>query len=239
MIKKILITVLFISCFVNCTTDDEQVVIDDTVTIVDDKLLIGHWSNATYDKDKITFNRVDNLDNEEYGVSFLNTNDFKMKTSGWCGTPPLSFYIVEGNYEQNDDIIEVRNVNDYNSNYNWKIISLTKDELVVTYVPTEQENDYNALMALYNEFESMANIACKDSSEWTYTAYGSKACGGPQGYIAYPTSINVTAFLAKVTLYTQLEDAYNIKWGIISTCDLPQEPKTVDCIDGLPILNYN
>ena len=48
----------------------------------------------------------------------------------------------------------------------------------------EQENQN--LIQLFSEIERLANSeSCTDSSEWTFTDYGSKACGGPVGFTAY------------------------------------------------------
>jgi len=105
---------------------------------------------------------------------------------------------------------------------------------------TEQEEDRQELLTLFDDiYELSTSVSCTDASDWTYTAYGSKACGGPQGYIAYSNEIDTEAFLQKITIYTDLEEAYNVKWGIGSTCDLPQQPTGVKCENGNPVLKYS
>ena len=47
-----------------------------------------------------------------------------------------------------------------------------------------QEEDLVLLQDLFAEFEAMAHQPCTDAELWEFVAYGSKACGGPQGYIA-------------------------------------------------------
>lgn len=79
---------------------------------------------------------------------------------------------------------------------------------------------------------------CTDQKEWTFTAIGSKPCGGANGYIAFSTKINKTEFLAKVKTYTEAEAAFNTKWNVISTCDIVSPPAGVECIDGKPKLFY-
>lgn len=104
---------------------------------------------------------------------------------------------------------------------------------------SNQETDQRVLTEMFEEISDIAmNVACDDASDWSFTPYGSKACGGPQGYVAYSNQIDVNAFLAKVAMYTEAEREYNIKWGIISTCDLPPQPVGVSCVNGEPVLNY-
>ena len=101
------------------------------------------------------------------------------------------------------------------------------------------QQDRAALLVLFDEIETISNsISCDDDSDWSFVAYGHKACGGPQGYIAYSNQIDVPEFLVLIENYTQAERNYNIKWGIISTCDLPAVPTGVRCENGDAVLNY-
>ncbi len=89
------------------------------------------------------------------------------------------------------------------------------------------------------EINKLANSKnCLDSTQWNFTAYGSKACGGPQGYIAFSVELDTVAFLQKVKEYTALEDEYNRKAGIVSTCELPAEPSGIRCENGKPVFLY-
>ena len=95
------------------------------------------------------------------------------------------------------------------------------------------------LQEMFAEIESLASSeVCEDASEWTFTAYGSKACGGPIGYIAYSTNIDTESFLNQVEEHRIAQDEFNEKWGIISDCSAPQEPEDVICEDGNPVLVY-
>lgn len=107
---------------------------------------------------------------------------------------------------------------------------------------SSKEAETQNLTKMYDEIisASMANSTpCTDPTEWSFTAIGSKACGGPTGYIAYSLKINVTEFLKKVENYTKAQDAYNKKWGIFSTCDMMLPPTKVDCMNGKPTLIYS
>lgn len=62
-----------------------------------------------------------------------------------------------------------------------------------------QGQDAERLNELFVEIETLASsVDCEDADNWTYTTYGSKACGGPVGYIAYSTDIDEEVFLAKI-----------------------------------------
>lgn len=103
----------------------------------------------------------------------------------------------------------------------------------------DQETERLTLLAMFEDIETMAtSVACEDASEWSFTAYGNQACGGPQGFIAYSNQINVTEFLTLVENYTNAERAYNIKWGIVSDCSLFAMPSGVSCENGNAVLNY-
>ncbi len=101
-----------------------------------------------------------------------------------------------------------------------------------------QAQDLQNLDQMLAEITSMAaSVTCDDSSKWLTTSYGSKACGGPVGYIAYSQDIDTTLFLEKVEEHRKAEDEFNRKWGIISDCALAAEPNEVLCEDGKPVFN--
>lgn len=212
---------------------------NNTVVPVDfNNLLIGNWQFENYEDEATTFVRTSNLPEENSGISFQENAVFIERTSGWCGTPPLSFYNVEGTWEETDNIVHV-SMNSYAGSFSWRIVSVTPEKLIVKRELTEQEIDHRALMELYNEISTIAySVSCTDANDWSFTSYGSKAFGGPQGYIAYSTQIDIDDFLEKVSIYTAKENEYNIKWGIVSTCDVSDEPTGVVCQNGYPMLQW-
>ncbi|CAM1341189.1 hypothetical protein [Tenacibaculum amylolyticum] len=231
-IKIVLVTFLFI-VLNSCTKEnDERIAIDSS------NLLLGNWVMTKYENEKLIFQRATQLEENTYGISFFEDKRFIERTSGFCGTPPLSFFNLEGTYVVAKTLIKLQKENDPNSLL-WRIISLTNEELVVTYEQTDQEKDYQELMELFEEIYTIATSkTCEDANNWSFTTYGSKACGGYQGFIAYPKTINVNEFLEKVAIYTQKEEEYNIKWDIISTCELPAQPTEVVCENGKPVFKY-
>lgn len=211
-----------------------------TPTIDQNNLLIGIWSDGVYDQNKetTTYKRIASLPEEKYAIAFNEDNTFTERTSGWCGTPPLTFFNVDGSFSLQNDVISIL-VNSYPNSYALRIVNVSETELTVKRELTSQETDHQHLMKLFEEITTIANSkSCNNSNNWTYTAYGSKACGGPQGFIAYSTEIDVTTFLEKVAQYTKAEAAFNKKWGIASTCDLPAQPKSVVCENNVAVLKY-
>lgn len=102
-----------------------------------------------------------------------------------------------------------------------------------------QGHEADRMAALFEEISDLAtSVRCEDSSLWTYAAYGSKACGGPVGYIAYSTQIDTNDFLQKIEDHVALQKAFNEKWQIGSDCSLPSQPTGVICEDGEAILIY-
>ncbi len=228
---KKLYFVLFVFILAACQENNES-------GIFTDGQLIGIWGNSTYTGDQIAFKRIASLPDKDYAIQFLANNVFIERSSGFCGTPPLTFYSQEGNWKREQNIISVTGPNSY-PNYSWEIISLNENELTVQRVLTEQEKDHRALMNLYQEIYNLSkSVACKDANDWSFTAYGSKACGGPQGYIPFSKQIDTIGFKQKVKHYSNEEHKFNIKWNIVSTCDIAPRPKGISCIDSIPNLNY-
>ena len=227
---KIFYSILFIALLVSCENNEN--------TIDADNLLLGHWVQPSYTGDETTFSRSSSLPNEAYGVTFNSKGVFIERSSGFCGTPPLTFFNTEGSFKTENTLIEITK-DVFPNNFNWRIIELTEQKLVVKRELSEQEIEHRALMDLFNTIENLVYSAtCSDANNWTFTAYGSKACGGSQGYLPYSKNIDTVAFLQKIDSYTKAEKEFNIKWKIISTCDIPNEPIAVECRQGYPILVY-
>ena len=101
------------------------------------------------------------------------------------------------------------------------------------------DDDHRVLMDLFSEIETLAySFTCEDEGKWLFTPYGSKVCGGPQGYLPYSNQIDIPQFLEKVNKYTNAENEFNIKWGGVSTCDVTPEPQGVICRNKVPYLIY-
>lgn len=102
-----------------------------------------------------------------------------------------------------------------------------------------QEQETQQLNEMFAEIETLASSeSCDVASEWTFTSYGSKACGGPIGYIAYSINIDTELFLQKIEEHKAAQQAFNEKWGIISDCSVPQEPNAVVCENGNPVFEF-
>ena len=102
-----------------------------------------------------------------------------------------------------------------------------------------QKEDQLELETLANEITSLTESSiCNEENECKYIAFGSKPCGGPWSYLVYSTSINTALLLEKVENYNQLENTYNLKWGINSDCSVANPPASLECIDGKCIANY-
>jgi len=115
------------------------------------------------------------------------------------------------------------------------IFSCNEDDSKAT-----QDQEALILEAKFSEITEIAeSISCEDLSRWTYTPYGSKACGGPMGYIAYSLDIDTTHFKQLIEEHQQAEADFNAKWGIISDCSIPESPSGVDCENGKAVLVYD
>ena len=104
---------------------------------------------------------------------------------------------------------------------------------------TSRERDNELMAELLEEIQGLSmQVECTDAENWSWTAYGSKACGGPVGYIAYSQGIDTNYFLELIEYHAEQQDLFNQKWGIISTCDIPIQPSGIYCEDGKPQFGY-
>jgi len=102
-----------------------------------------------------------------------------------------------------------------------------------------QEQEFQNLSEMFSNIESLANSEnCDDPSQWNFISYGSKACGGPIGFIAYSTNIDTEAFLQKIEEHRAAQSKFNQKWGITSDCSVPAQPSGIVCENGNPKFEY-
>ncbi|MBN3520311.1 hypothetical protein JYB62_09875 [Algoriphagus lutimaris] len=100
--------------------------------------------------------------------------------------------------------------------------------------------DLNNMDEIYEKIiELSESKTCSNSSNWKFTAIGSKPCGGPIGYIAYSNEINEKEFLDLVERYTKLQAEYNQKNNMASDCMYVVSPTRVVCENGKPVFQYD
>lgn len=89
---------------------------------------------------------------------------------------------------------------------------------------------------LQQQFQEIQNLIqsgeCTTDSQCTFIAYGSKPCGGPQGYFVFSTDIDIEALKKKVNKYTEDERLFNLQKGNGSDCRFVSPPNEVGCLDG-------
>lgn len=223
--------VFFITLICACESNQQ-------INIDEDNLLLGNWVAPVYDNETTTFTRGASLPDEGYGITFNQDGSLMERTSGFCGTPPLTFFNVNGTFSLENDLINISKKS-YPAFYGWKILELTSEKLVVKRELSEQEKDHQVLMELFDEISNLAyGTSCSDANDWSYVGFGAKACGGPQGYLPYHKNIDVTSFLEKVEAYTSAEKEFNIKWGIVSDCAVVNPPKSIECHYEYPVFIY-
>jgi hypothetical protein len=70
-----------------------------------------------------------------------------------------------------------------------------------------------------------ANTSCTSSSQCHTLALGERACGGPEGYLAYSAAAApVKPLQALAARYAEQRRAENAKSGIMSTCQMLTDP---------------
>lgn len=64
----------------------------------------------------------------------------------------------------------------------------------------------------------IATVRCTNEDDWRLSPIGSKACGGPATYIAYP-KVKENELLPLIKIYTEQSDLYKKKWHAFRLCD--------------------
>lgn len=217
---------------------------NDTVVTNSSNLLIGNWSfeQVNANNNEISYKRTVVLPKEQYGFSLKNDNICVERTSGWCGTPPLSFFNEEGKWERNNDTLKIKRMQGhYAGDVTFLIVKLTTTKLVLKRIKTSQNAERIAVENLYNDIytQFISKISCTTSEELQAIPYGAKACGGHKGYLPFSTQMeNADQYLQLIKKFTEKEDAYNKKWGVISDCSIVNPPTEIICNNGRPLFKY-
>jgi len=97
----------------------------------------------------------------------------------------------------------------------------------------EKDVDSKIITNLEEEIIALADSSvCNDETECASIAFGSKPCGGPWSYLVYSTSIDVQLLKDKVKQFNQMQQEFNIKYGIISDCSIALPPTGFLCEDN-------
>jgi len=103
-------------------------------TIEGSENLIGYWVDPVYGESTITFIKGKAFEDDDFGIVFKSNHKFaEMKMSGWCGTPPISYAIFDGNWEKEGDLLNI-NVGYWGGKIDrqWEIISVSNKKLIIT-----------------------------------------------------------------------------------------------------------
>ena len=125
ILKTVLLLVLITT--LGCTQENE------TIPINESHKLIGHWINPIYTGSELQLTRASSLKSDGYGLSFLEKTQCVERTSGWCGTPPLTFTDFKGTWTRNDLnlIITIDNGLNGTQNIKWVIKTLDDKTLIM------------------------------------------------------------------------------------------------------------
>ncbi len=100
----------------------------------------------------------------------------------------------------------------------------------------ERAKDEENMQKLRTEIEhKIATINCNNPNDWRISPLGSKPCGGPASFIAYPIKIEEEV-LPKITEFNRQSSAFNLKYGIVSDCAVVPAPSGVKCENGKAVL---
>lgn len=101
------------------------------------------------------------------------------------------------------------------------------------------EKDRERLRVIRAEIEEkIAEVRCSNPLEWRISPLGSKPCGGPASFIAYPIELE-EELLPKISDFNQRSSSFNLKYGILSDCSVTPAPSGVECNGGKAELVYN
>ena len=122
--KTILKTVLFLLLVttMGCSPENEPISINES------NKLLGHWINPVYNGTELQLTRASSLKSDGFGMSFLEKTQCVERNSGWCGTPPLTFFDFKGSWTLTDSILIITIDNGINGIQDIKWIIKTLDD---------------------------------------------------------------------------------------------------------------
>lgn len=104
----------------------------------------------------------------------------------------------------------------------------------------EQQRDWAQIEALEREAKAIARTTgCSSTGGCRAAPVGNRACGGPRYYIVYcAATTDSVALYRKLDEVAAAENAYNRKYGIMSTCEFRMPPDIAliggECRAGAP-----
>lgn len=123
ILKTILVLVL--GTTIGCSQNE-------TIAIDESNKLIGHWINPVYTETEIQLTRAGSLKSDAYGMSFIAESQCVERSSGWCGTPPLTFSDFKGSWIRTDSVLIVSINNGIGlQDIKWKIKTLDDKTLIM------------------------------------------------------------------------------------------------------------
>ncbi len=110
---------------------------EDVIPIDPNDMIIGSWiapeyasNDSTY---SISYKRASALQGNKPGISFLANAVYVNRNSGWCGTPPLSYFDYQGTWSQNKSTISL-SMEQYSPDQDkdrWNIVLLDDNNLTL------------------------------------------------------------------------------------------------------------
>lgn len=109
--------------------------------------LIGFWTSPSYHESDSTwhFERVADFKSDDYGFKFdVGQKFIERKNSGWCGTPPIAYDNFEGNWTSNNSNLHIE-VKYWGGNavYDWEIVQVSQDKLIIRKLNETYDDIYN------------------------------------------------------------------------------------------------
>ncbi|MDN3595820.1 hypothetical protein [Zunongwangia endophytica] len=91
-------------------------------------------------------------------------------------------------------------------------------------------------MQLQEQFEAIEQFAisgnCSEDTDCDYLPYGRKACGGPEGFVVFSTSINTEALQEMIEDYNELKVEYFERFDSFSDCSIVSPNFIAGCLDN-------
>jgi len=101
-------------------------------------------------------------------------------------------------------------------------------------IPAEQSFDLVSLQQeRQNILDYIATFTCDENATCNIIAFCSKACGGPQEYLVFSSTVDLDYLTEQVANYNALENAYNLTYDIVSDCMAVGPPENIGCVDGV------
>ncbi len=94
----------------------------------------GSWKIHSYEDDMVIYQLTGTYEIDDGGFSIKPDNEFIYRSFGWCGTPPLIYYDIEGLWKELDENVLKVSFFEYDYEIEWVMEIVNRQQYFLTVI---------------------------------------------------------------------------------------------------------